>query len=88
LRAGTFCEIELRSQGQGSSIAVPRLALDGDAVYTIDSDNRLHRTEVVIESFMGDSAVIASGLQIGQRIASQPPVPAIDGMLVDPMSGD
>ncbi len=85
LRPGTYCEVTLWGPPLANTITVPRTALDGEEVYVVDSDNRLQRRAVKLGFAMGDRVTIASGLEPDERVAIKPPVPAIAGMLVDPI---
>jgi multidrug efflux pump subunit AcrA (membrane-fusion protein) len=84
LRPGAFCEIRLLGKLIPQGILVPQTALDGDAVYVVDDQNRLQLRAVEIGVRMGDQRLINHGLRSGELVAVKPPVPAIRGMLVRP----
>ena len=83
---GAFCRVELLGESIGERIVVPRSAVHGSTVYVADADDRLDRREIVPEFFQDDYAVVASGLDEGDRVILSDPSPAVDGMLVDPVN--
>ncbi len=82
LRPGAFCEVILTGQPAKDLIVVPASALDGDSVFVVDEGSRLKRVNVSTGARYGDQVVIVSGLQPEQRLVTDPPVPAIEGLLV------
>ncbi|HBE69234.1 MAG TPA: hypothetical protein DDW52_13885 [Planctomycetaceae bacterium] len=85
LRSGTFCEVRLQTQQSIPVLAVPRSAVEDGHLYRIDGDNRLHREAVELARVIDELAIIAAGLEPGSIIARRPPLPAIEGMLVEPI---
>lgn len=86
LRVGTFCEVILLGAVQENALPVPLSALDEQDVFIVDHENRLRRKKVKTGLIVGDRIAIISGLQSGDRVATLPPVPAIEGMLTSPRS--
>ncbi len=82
---GAFCKVTLRGESLGERIVVPRSALHGSTVYVVDQQNRLAEREVKLEFTQEDVAVIASGLQAGERVIVSDPSPAVEAMLIEPV---
>jgi hypothetical protein len=53
-------------------------------VYRLDAEDRLRHTPVEVAFEQGGLAVIAAGLAPGDRVIVDDPLPAIDGMQVNP----
>jgi RND family efflux transporter MFP subunit len=85
---GMFAEVELRGKARPHSLVIPRVALQGNRVYLIDEADRLLRRQVEITLLQSGYAVIGSGLEAGDRVVVSVPVPAIDGMLLQPVADD
>jgi hypothetical protein len=83
---GMFAEVELRGKARPHSLVIPRVALQGNRVYLIDAADRLQRREVAVTLLQSGYAVIGSGLEAGDRVVVSDPVPAIDGMLLQPVA--
>jgi len=82
---GMFVDVELRGRPRPGTLVIPRVALFGEHVYVVGAGNRLERREVMI-GFSGESYfAIAEGLSAGERIVVSDLVPAIDGMLLEPV---
>ena len=83
---GTFCEVELRGKPRPAQVIVPRTALcNGDSVYVVGTDNRLARRQVAVAFAQSGFVVVESGLQAGETVVVTEPVPAVEGMLVEPI---
>ena len=91
---GMYCQVEFKGTVRKSRIVVPRSALHNGStvqngkVYVLDADNRLRSREVVIEFTQGDFACLTSGLNEGDTLVVSDPSPALDGMLVEPVSDE
>lgn len=85
---GAYCEVELRGTPQAEQLIIPRQAIDQDAVYVLDDDDRLRRQSVELGRIQDDFAIVTAGLEQGQRIVVSDPTPAIQGMLVRPQHDD
>ncbi len=84
LSPGMFCEVELRGAPREGKVFVPRTSIRDDAVYLVNSENRLERRSVTVAFSQGGFSVIESGLVGGERLVVSDPTPAIEGMLVEP----
>lgn len=85
LTKNMYVEVELRGPARPGRIVVPREAVHGDRAYLLTADNRLEIRSVEVELRQTNFAVVASGIEAGDRIVVSDLVPAIDGMLLDPV---
>lgn len=82
---GMFVRIELRGRPMDDAIIIPRSTLRDGEIFLVGGDDRLERRVVEVRALMGDVAIIANGLEEGERLITQAPEPAIDGMLLRPV---
>ena len=80
-----YCEVELRGAPREAKFVVPIRAVHNGTVYLSNSEGRLESRTVVVDMVMGDFAVIGTGLAAGDTIILTDLVPAIEGMLVQPV---
>ena len=85
LAKNMFVEVELRGRALSDLVVIPRVALQGRRVYVVGADDRLSRREVEVQFHQTNFAAIRSGLEAGARIVISDLIPAIDGMLLDPV---
>lgn len=90
LTKGMYVEVKLRGQAKPDTIVVPRAALhraaDGGAiVYVADADNRLRFRRIDIGFAQQEFVTVAAGLSPGEVVVLSDLVPAIAGMLLDPV---
>jgi multidrug efflux pump subunit AcrA (membrane-fusion protein) len=85
---GMFMEVELRGRPYRDRIVVPRAAIRAGRVYLAGVENRLVIRPVVVEFVQGEEAILASGLEAGERLVVSDLIPAIDGMLLAPQPAD
>ncbi len=83
-----FCEVELRGKPIPDRIIIPRSAAHGGKVYIVDKDNRLVVRDLQLLFEQGNMAVAAGGVEAGERVIVSDPTPAIEGMLVDPVTDE
>ena len=83
-----FVEVELRGRALSDLVVIPRVALQGRRVYVVGADGRLSRREVEIQFHQTNFAAIRSGLAAGERIVISDLIPAIDGMLLEPVDDE
>ena len=81
-----YVEVELRGEPRPRQVLVPRAALRGGRAFVVAADNRLEIRAVETRFAQGRLAVIESGLIPGERIVVTDLIPAIDGMLLDPVT--
>ncbi|MEL7498256.1 MAG: HlyD family efflux transporter periplasmic adaptor subunit [Planctomycetota bacterium] len=82
LRPGTYCEVRLSGQPIKDAIVLPRTAFDGEFIYTVDSNSRLKKVQVIPGSAIGEQVVVDQGVFPKQLVAVRPPMPAIEGALI------
>ena len=85
LSKNMFVEVELKGRPRPGQIVAPRSSLHGNTIYVVDHDNRLRFRTVDIAFSQTDFVVIQKGLAAGDTIVVSDPIPAIDGMLVNPL---
>jgi RND family efflux transporter MFP subunit len=85
LAKNMYVEVELRGQPVGASIVIPRSALHDGMVYLLGAENRLQRQPVTVGIRQGGLVTITKGLKTGDRIIITDLVPAVDGMLLNPI---
>ncbi|MDJ0955756.1 MAG: efflux RND transporter periplasmic adaptor subunit [Arenicellales bacterium] len=82
---GFFVRVELLGRPRPNSIVIPRSALHEGHVYIVNSDSRLQRRRVTTEIDAASYYSVIEGLQAGEKIVVSDLVPAIEGMLLDPV---
>jgi RND family efflux transporter MFP subunit len=85
LAKNMYVEVELRGEPVEESIVVPRSVLHEGMVYLLGAENRLRRQPVTVGINQGSLATITKGLKAGDRIILTDLVPAVDGMLLNPI---
>ena len=86
LVSGMFTEVELRGTLREGRAVVPRNTLRDGHVFLVSEQNRLVRHPVRVEFSQGDFFCVEDGLEGGERLVVSDPTPAIEGMLVDPVT--
>jgi multidrug efflux pump subunit AcrA (membrane-fusion protein) len=82
---GLFVDVELKGRPRPDSLVVPIAALNNGKVFVVGEDNRLEIRDVVTGLIGSEYAVIESGLNENERIVVSDLVPAIKGMLLEPV---
>lgn len=85
---GMFVEVELRGKPYRDRVVVPRAAIHAGRVYVAGVENRLVIRPVEVEFVQGEEAILASGLEPGERLVVSDLIPAIEGMLLAPQPPD
>lgn len=88
LARNTFVEIELRGKPHTNQLVVPVFALHENKIYLLDENNRLVIRPVEVRFTQGGLAVISKGLRPGERIIVSDIVPAVEGMLLEPIKDE
>ncbi len=83
-----FVEVELRGKPRPGQVVVPRAALHGRQVYVVTAGNRLERRVVDVAFLQTNFASIKTGLKAGERVVISDLIPAVEGMLLDPVMDD
>ena len=84
LSKGMFVEIEIRARASDGNIVVPRAAFHNGKLYVADAKGRLDIRTVTTGLVQGDLAVIAKGIEPGERVVVSDLIPAVDDMLLAP----
>ncbi|MEE4376201.1 MAG: efflux RND transporter periplasmic adaptor subunit [Candidatus Competibacteraceae bacterium] len=85
LLKGMFVEVELRGRPRSDQLVIPRSAVHNDSVYLIDAESRLTLRPVTVKLTQPEFVVIAEGLVAGDQVVISDLVPAIEGMLLQPV---
>ena len=85
---GTFVEVNLIGATLPDRLVVPPSALHGESLYIVGKENRLQKIAVKIEQRSENYLVIESGLLPGQKVIVSDLVPAIEGMLLQPIDDE
>ncbi|WP_206455102.1 efflux RND transporter periplasmic adaptor subunit [Aurantimonas marina] len=81
---GMYVEAILSSLARTPAIVIPVSAVHQDVAYLADKDDRLRLVPIRSDYSVRDVAVIAEGLQPGDRVIVDDVVPAIEGMRLRP----
>jgi len=82
---GMYVSVLLEGPSHANQIAIPRQALHGDEVYVINADKRLQRRKVVLHLRQAGFVTVASGIAAGEQVVISDLIPAVDGMLLQPV---
>jgi membrane fusion protein, multidrug efflux system len=88
LAKNMFVEVELRGRPVAGQVVIPRGALRDGNVYVVGEDKRLRMRPVEVRFLQTRFAAIQAGLKAGEPIIVSDLVPAIEGMLLDPVADD
>ena len=82
---GFFVRVELLGRPRPDTIVIPRSALHGGHVYLMGSDKRLQKRRVSTDIDAASYYSVIEGLEAGETIVVSDLIPAIEGMLLDPV---
>ncbi|MEO0818912.1 MAG: efflux RND transporter periplasmic adaptor subunit [Pseudomonadota bacterium] len=85
---GMFVRVRIEGKVLAEQRVVPRAAVHDGRVFVANAENRLEARPVTVRAFQGDRALIADGLDFGDRVVVSDVSPAIEGMLLDPVADD
>ena len=86
LSVGLFVRAEIQGKQLDSAVVIPRRALQNESqVFVIDASDRLVIREVKVLRIQGDSVVLGSGVEPGERLCLSPIRIPVPGMKVDPV---
>jgi RND family efflux transporter MFP subunit len=88
LMPGMFCRVDLSAPARPGQVVLPRSAVHDQAVFLVDSDNRLEKKPVEAAFAFQDMVVIAKGLSGGETVVVSDPAFAITGMKIEPVMDD
>lgn len=80
-----YTEVELSGSPRDKRYVIPFQAIHNGIIYLVDAENRLTKQPVTVEMVMGNLAVIHSGLPANSQVVTTDLVPAITGMLLEPV---
>ncbi len=80
-----YCEVELKGKKRDGQIVLPMRAVHSGRVYLVDEEKRLKSQAVNVAMVMEDFAVISEGLSPDNVVVLTDLVPAIEGMLLEPI---
>lgn len=81
----TFVEVELNRRLEGERVVVPAAAVRGGTLNLVDAENRLEIRHVTTGFRQNGSAIIARGVEPGERVVISELPSAVEGMLLDPV---
>lgn len=88
IRIGSYCEVTLVADQPTQTFSVPRTSVDEDAVFVVDSSNRLHRRPIKIAFTLSDVIAVSDGLVDGELVVVNPSAIMMEGELVEPIRDD
>ena len=85
LSKGMLVEVSIAGKAQVGSIVIPRNTVRDGRVYLVDENNRLSIQPVKLLYEQQQHAIISEGIVAGDRLVLSDLVPAVAGMLLDPV---
>lgn len=85
LTKGMFVQVVIRGHTQSNRLLLPRSAIRAGKVYVVGTDQRLQVRPVSILFSQGAISVIADGIQPGDQVVVSDLIPAVEGMLLNPV---
>ena len=83
LPVGLFVVVEIEGRILPDAAVIPRSALhQGDVVWVVDNNDRLHFREVDVVRVQGDGVMVEGGLKSGEMVVISPLEAVTDGMAV------
>ena len=83
LPVGLFVTVDIEGRTLPEAAVIPRSALhQGDVVWVVDSDGRLHFRKVNVARVQGDEVIVQHGLENGEMVAITMLEAVTDGMAV------
>lgn len=82
---GMYVRVKLEGPVHKDQIVIPRQALHENQVYVIDKENRLTFRKVDISLYQPGFVTIGTGLKGGDRVVVSDLIPAVQGMLLNPV---
>ena len=81
---GMFVEVELAGRPR-EAVVIPSGAVHGGAVYVAGDENRLARRRIEVSMAQPSFLAVGKGIEAGDRVVVSALLPAIEGMLLDPV---
>ncbi len=85
LLEGNYMQVNLSGRKQ-PYLVLPRFALHQQQVYRVNSTNQLERIDISNVQLQGELALLNSGISENDQIITSDLFPAINGMLVEPIT--
>jgi RND family efflux transporter MFP subunit len=85
LSKGMFVQVIIRGHTQPGRLVLPRSAIRAGKVYIVDDRQRLLIRPVGVLFSQGPLSVIEGGIEAGEQIVVSDPIPAVQGMLLEPV---
>ena len=83
LAVGLFVKVDIQGKTLPKVAIIPRSAVhQGDVVWVVDEETRLHFRKVEVARIQGDDAVVKDGLEEGEKVVTTPLKAVTDGMTV------
>ncbi|MEM6547467.1 MAG: efflux RND transporter periplasmic adaptor subunit [Pseudomonadota bacterium] len=82
---GMFVRVTVEGPSLAEQRVVPRAAVRDGRIFVANAENRLEERSVTVRAVQGDLALIAEGIDFGDRVVVSDVSPAIEGMLLDPV---
>ena len=87
MAVGLFVRVEIKGRQIPDLAIIPRSALhQGDTVWVVDSDDRIHYRKVQVARIDGEQVQVQSGLNTGDRVVVSPLKTVTDGMVIRPVT--
>ena len=88
LSKGMFVEVSIAGHTQADSIVIPRAALRNGNAYVVTQDSRLDIRPVQKLYDQQNMSIVAGGLAAGEQLVLTDIIPAVEGMLLNPILQD
>ena len=86
LAVGLFVRVEIKGRQIPELAVIPRSALhEGDTVWVVDDDDRLHYQKVHVARIDGEQVQIEKGLKTGDQVVISPLKTVVNGMIIRPV---
>jgi multidrug efflux pump subunit AcrA (membrane-fusion protein) len=83
-----FVEVEIRGRAIRQQVVIPLAALHEGNVYVVNDADRLELRAVTLRFEQGNFASVAQGVKPGERVVVSDLVPAVRGMLLEPITDE
>jgi len=77
--------VELLAKNSLEAMVIPRTALHGDKVYTVDNGTRLAMKPVKVAFSQGNFVAVTAGLSPGEKVIVSDVIPSVEGLLLNPV---
>jgi RND family efflux transporter MFP subunit len=88
LMKGLFVQVRLQGRSREAQLVLPRHAVDNGRAYLVDDESRLRSRKLDITLIQSEFVVVRGGVAAGDRIVVSDLVPAVEGMLLQPVKDE